>query len=187
MNRGLAVAMNVAAFHALWMLAVFGAGRPWWPVPPVLIGLSMAVQALRSPAPGREAVLILAGAAIGTSADWLASACGVIRPGTASRTEFLVLFFALWVNFGTTLRPSLAWMWRRPALAAVLGAVGGPCSYWVGSRIGIITFTEPRWEGLAWVAAQYAIAVPAWMLAASVVIAAQAGTGRRPMGSGASR
>ncbi len=187
MNRGLAIAINIAAFHSLWTLTVIGAGRAWWWVAPALIGLSMAGQLRLSPLPGREALLILAGAAIGTSADWLAAASGVFRTAAASRMEFVTLFFSLWVNFGTTLRPSLAWMWRRPALAASLGAVGGPCSYWVGSRIGIISFTEPQWEGLAWVATQYAIAVPAWMLAASVVIGAHTGTGRQPIAPGAQR
>ena len=62
---------------------------------------------------------------LNTSADLLATACGVFHPAAASRTEFVILFFALWVNFGTTLRPSLAWMWHRPTLASVLGAIGG--------------------------------------------------------------
>lgn len=187
MNGGLGIAINVAAFQALWTLAVFGAGKPWWWVAPALIGLSMAGQLRLSPLPGREAVLILAGACVGTSADWLAMACGMFHPSAASRTEFLILFFALWVNFGTTLRPSLAWMWHRPLLAAALGAVGGPCTYWAGSRIGAISLTEPQWKGLAWAAAQYAIAVPAWMLAAHRVSAAHTGTGHRPIPPGATR
>ena len=185
MNRGLGSAINVAAFQALWTLAVFGAGKPWWWVAPASIGLSTAGQLRLSPSPGREAVIILAGACVGTSADCLATACGVFHPAAASRTEFVILFFALWVNFGTTLRPSLAWMWHRPTLASVLGAIGGACTYWAGSRIGVISLAEPKWEGLAWAAAQYAIAVPGWMLAADCLIAARTGTGRRLISPGA--
>lgn len=185
MSRGRGIAINVAAFQALWTLAVVGAGKPWWWVAPALIGGSMAGQLRLSPLPGREAVLILAGASAGTSADLLATACGVFQPVAASRAEFVILFFSLWVNFGTTLRPSLAWMWHRPTLASVLGAIGGSCTYWAGSRIGVISLAEPKWEGLAWAAAQYAIAVPAWMLAADCLIAAHAGTGRRLISPGA--
>ena len=167
MRGWLPIAINVAAFHVLWTAAMFGAGKPWWWVAPALILLSLAGQLRLSPRPIREGVLILAGACVGVSADWLASSLGLFRYVGQSPVEFLTLFGALWVNFGTTLRPSFRWMWRRPVLAAVSGAIGGPGAYWVGSRIGAITLAGPEWRGLVWVATQYAAALPLWMLAAN--------------------
>lgn len=47
---------------------------------------------------------------------------------------------ALWVNFATTLHTSLRWLLGRHALAALLGALGGPASYYAGARLGALTF-----------------------------------------------
>jgi hypothetical protein len=187
MSRWLVIAINVVSFDALWTAAMFGAGKSWWWAAPVLIVLSMAVQLWFYTSPGREVYLILAGAAVGTGLDWLAVTLGVFRYASESRAEFLVLFCSLWINFGTTLRPSLRWMWRRPALAAALGLIGGPVAYWVGARIGAISLSGAEWRGLAWVAAQYGIALPVWMVVADRVIGARDGTGPRSSARGATR
>lgn len=187
MSRWPAIAVNVVAFDALWTLALLGAGRPWWWVAPVAIGASAAAQVRRSPAPAREAGVILAGAAVGVALDWVGSGLGLFAYRGQSPGEFLVVFASLWVNFGTTLRPSLSWMWRRPMLAALLGAAGGPMAYWVGSRIGAITLGESVWKPLVWVGAQYAVVLPVWMLAAARLITAPAGTGPGRTEPGATR
>jgi len=185
--RWLAITINVVAFDALWTLAMFGAGKPWWWAAPALIVLSTVGQLRLSPSSCREACVILAGAFFGTSLDWLGASLGWFHFSSGSRAQFLIMFFMLWVNFGTTLRPSLRWMWRRPLLAGVLGAIGGPVAYWVGSRIGAITLAEPEWRGLVWVAVQYGIALPVWMVVANRVIGEQGGTGLRPSVPGATR
>lgn len=187
MKRWLAIAINVVAFDALWTAGMLGAGKAWWWAAPAMIVLSMAGQLRSSPAPGRETCLILGGAAIGTSLDFLGVSLGVLRYVSDSTVEFLVLFGALWVNFGTTLRPTLRWMWRRPVLAAVFGAIGGPGAYWIGSRIGAVSLGSPEWRGLLWVTAQYGAALPLWMLVANRTIGERDGTGLRQTSHGAMR
>ncbi len=51
----------------------------------------------------------------------------------------------LWLQLGTTLRYSLAWLSRRYVLAAALGAAGGPVAFLAGERLGAATWGEPRW------------------------------------------
>lgn len=187
MNRWLALLINMAAFYALWLAAMYGAGKTWWWTVPVLALLSMVGQLRFSPSPKREMYLILAGAAVGTSLDWLGATLGFFRFVSQSTTEFLMLFGALWVNFGTTLRPSFGWMWRRPLLASLLGAIGGSSSYWVGAQIGAIAFVGPEWRGLLWVAVQFGIALPVWMLIANHTIGERAETSRRQTSHGATR
>lgn len=187
MRSGLSIAANLLAFHGLWALTLVGATTSWWWAGPALIGLSACLQIRRSPSPRPEALVVLLGAAIGTSFDTLGVSLGMFRFLGQSRLEFLVVFLALWINFGTTLRPSLSWMWRRPAISACLGAIGGPVSYWVGARIGAIAFGDPRWMTLLWIAAQYALALPAWMFVASRRITAPAGTVPRSSATAASQ
>src|SRR5436190_14499843 len=67
---------------------------------------------------------------------------------------------ALWIGFATLPRFSLAWLARRPAAAALLGAIGGPLSFLGGVRMGAIA---PRPESaLTWIvlAMEYAIVTP---------------------------
>jgi len=187
MSRWVSIAINAAAFNVLWTLSMFGVGKPWWWAAPILIMVSLVIQLRFSPSPWREAVLILGGACVGAGLDVLGTTLGPLRSTCGSRAEFVVLFFAMWVNFGTTLRPSLSWMWTRPALATVLGAVGGPCAYWVGSRIGGISLGETPWQGLAWASVQYAVAVPVWMRAAAQIMGSGGGKGRLRNSPGATR
>lgn len=68
----------------------------------------------------------------------------------------------LWLSVGTMLRTSLVWLREKPILAAGLGAVGGPFSFWSGARLGA-TELPLGWLSLALLGLEYAIVVP-WLL-----------------------
>ncbi len=58
----------------------------------------------------------------------------------------------LWAPLGTTLRHCLAWSARPWWRASLLGAVGGPLSYYAGSQLAGVSFgygTAPTVIGLA--------------------------------------
>lgn len=169
MTRWAPILANLVLFDVLWTLAVLGAGKTWWWAAPALILVSASVQVCRSPAPGAEARLIILGAAAGVVLDCSAHALGLFRYASPSTAQFVAVFAALWVNFGTLLRPGLRWLWRRPLLAALLGGAGGPLTYWTAARLGAIAPSEPAWRAFAWCAAQYALALPLWCAAASAV------------------
>ena len=67
---------------------------------------------------------------------WVTYPNGMLAAGTAP--HWMV---ALWMMFATTMNLSLAWMKRSLWLAAILGATGGPLSYWAGAELGALTFT----------------------------------------------
>jgi hypothetical protein len=169
-KRWLPSILNVVLFDALWTLAVLGAGKPWWWAAPVLILLSALIQLRFSPVARAEGLLILIGAAAGTSLDVLCRSLNLFHFASASHAEFILIYFALWINFGATLRPSFQWAWKRPFLASLLGAIGGPFADWTATRLGAVTPIEPAWRYFAWSAAQFALALPLWMLAASAFI-----------------
>jgi hypothetical protein len=66
---------------------------------------------------------------------------------------------ALWPNFVTTLHTSLGWLAGRYRLAALLGAVGGPLSYYAGARLGALTFPSDPTFSLIVLAAVWSVAM----------------------------
>ncbi len=180
MMRALPIVLNVLAFDALWTLSLLGAGTWWWWWAPSATLASFALQLRGSPSPRREAVIVLLGSALGLALDVLSNRLGLFQYHSGFSIEFVLVFAALWINFGTTLRPSLSWMWRRPLLAACLGALAAPPAYWIGSKLGAITLHEPSWRTLAFAAAQYAILLPLWMLLADRWINAPGATDPQP-------
>jgi len=49
----------------------------------------------------------------------------------------------LWALFATTLNVSLNWLKGRWLVAALLGGIAGPLSYWAGARLGAVVLVEP--------------------------------------------
>ena len=60
---------------------------------------------------------------------------------------------------------SLRWLQQRPALAALLGALGGPAAYLAGESLGALRLAENRLFGFVGVAILWAIMMPltAWL------------------------
>jgi hypothetical protein len=128
--------INAAAFELVWVCAVAGAGRGWWWPGP----LAVAVFALWQLRPGEampgDATLVAVAFVIGLVADTLLLRSGLLRYATAEPLSGWapVWILALWVNFALTLNHSLGFLRRHLWLAALLGALGAPCSYWAAAR-----------------------------------------------------
>lgn len=153
---------NVVAFQLGWLACVLGAaaGRPW--LGP-LVALPVLAFHLRSAArPTVELALLAAAGLTGLVLDSLlvlagrlAFTQGVLAPGLAP-----YWMVALWLLFATTFNVSLRWLRIRPAIAALLGAVGGPLAYLAGARVGAAEVLEPAWATHLAVALAYALATP---------------------------
>jgi Protein of unknown function (DUF2878) len=168
------VAMNVLSFQAAWLAGVGGAAGGW----PVL-GAAPAVAAAAAhlataPVSASEWRVLAVVAALGSSWDAVPAALGWIdyRGGVAVLGGLPWWIVGLWLAFATTLNVSLRWLRGRTALAAVLGAVGGPLSYAAAERLGALTLVEPT-RALAAHAIGWAVLLPA----ASAVAARLDGAG----------
>lgn len=137
--------LNVVLFQAGWFACVLGAahGQPW--AGTALAATIVAWHALRAAKPGQELKLIGIVVLLGALWDsalvmtgWIAYPAGTLVDGTAPHW-----ILALWALFATTLNISMRWLRQRVLLALILGAIGGPLSYWAAVRLGAVTFAEP--------------------------------------------
>jgi hypothetical protein len=146
--------------QAAWLVTAWSvaAGWPWLGPAAILL-----VVLGRFAAPGDRGHVrraVLAGVAAGIAGDGLLIAAGVLEfPGRGALPVPPVWMVALWINFTLAL-DAMGWARDRWWLGALAGALGGPLSYRVGERLGILSFGMPAAEALAAVAVEWAVALP---------------------------
>jgi hypothetical protein len=118
----------------------------------LLVGLAvLAIHLLWISSWAQDGALIISVILAGTALDTLLRAAGVFQ---FSEPGPLIPFWLmlLWGLLATTLRHCLAWSARPWWRAALLGAVGGPLSYYAGSQLAGVQFgygLGPTMAGLA--------------------------------------
>ena len=158
---GKATLINLGLYQVGWLACVLGAagGRVWAGAGLALVLVAVHMALVRDR--GREAQLLLAAAALGLSLDSLQLNLGLFRYPSGTPIAGLAppWIVVLWLQFATLLHFGLRWLAGRYRLAAVLGFVGGPLSFWGGERLGAIQFSSP----LAYLvlACVWALAMPA--------------------------
>ena len=137
---------NAVLFQCGWFACVLG-GDGWW----LLVAVAaLAVHLLWISSWSREGQVILAVTLLGTLIDTSLRTFGVFHfslPGPLIPLWLIVL----WALLATTLRHCLAWSARPWWRASLLGAVGGPLSYYAGSQLAGVSFgydTAPTVLGL---------------------------------------
>ncbi|MBE8590143.1 DUF2878 domain-containing protein [Pseudomonas sp. MAFF 301449] len=134
---------NAALFQCGWFACVLGGDSGW-----LLVGLAaLAVHLLWISSWAEDGRLILSVTVLGTLLDTALRTLGVFQftePGP------LIPFWLmlLWALLATTLRHCLAWSTRPRWRAALLGAVGGPMSYYAGSQLAGVSFGYALWPSL---------------------------------------
>jgi hypothetical protein len=159
-GRGRSALINLALYQGGWLACVLGAagGRPWAGAGLALVLVAVHLALVRDR--GREARLLLAAGALGLALDSMQLNLGVFRYPTGTPLAGLAppWIVVLWLQFATLLHFGLRWMAGRYRLAALLGFVGGPLSFWGGERLGAIEFASPTaYVALACV---WAVAMP---------------------------
>ncbi|MGU9808038.1 DUF2878 domain-containing protein [Pseudomonas sp. LF052] len=138
---------NAVLFQCGWFACVLGGDSGWL----LVVGAVLAIHLLWISSWSREGRVILAVTLLGTVVDTALRTFGVFHfsfPGPLI-PFWLVL---LWALLATTLSHCLAWSAQPWWRASVLGAVGGPLSYYAGSQLAGVSFgygTVPTLVGLA--------------------------------------
>ena len=127
--------LTFIAYELVWFAAVIGAGRGQaWPgvcAGTLFVAWRLAISRRRAIEVRLFALALLIGAALETC--WVQA--GLIRYAAAwPLASSPIWLLALWASFGLTIVPLFGYLHTRPALAAALGALGGPASYWAAAR-----------------------------------------------------
>lgn len=161
-------AINIALFYAGWFATVLLAARGWgWAAFAASLAV-VAVHMLMDEDRAGEARLVVLAAVLGIVAEALLIVSGASRYALGEPVSPLppLWLVGLWMAFATTMNVSLGWLKSRIGLAALLGAVAGPASYYAGARLGAMTLAEPQWQSLVLIAVIWALAFPLLILAA---------------------
>lgn len=135
---------NIIAFKIAWTSIILGAANGWPLVGPVVVLLAIAIHLRNATDPNAELLLlVLTGVSGATwdsvmvSAGWLSYPNGNFIAGVAP-----YWIIAMWMLFATTLNITLRWLRGRKILAAILGALIGPLSYYLGQKIGAVVIHD---------------------------------------------
>jgi hypothetical protein len=155
--------ISLIGYQLVWFASVIGAGHglSW----PSLLGLALYAswQLVRSPERNADVALMLTGVVLGCVLDGGLLHFGLARyvPAWPLATMAPAWILALWAAFALTFTESLKYLQSRPWLASLLGAVGGPLAYQGAARgWHVVTFAQPIWPVLLWLAVGWGLATP---------------------------
>lgn len=176
---------NFLVFQAGWFACVLGAGNGLWWLGPAVALPALALHLSCTPDPRSESLLLVTATLLGTLADAIQAGLGLIAfPGAPLHLVWLPLWIpALWLLFATTFNASLLWVLRRPWLAALLGAAGGPLSYLAGERLAALRMGPDPRLSLAVLAITWAVLMPTLAWLRSELCPPREGAAPQPTGS----
>jgi Protein of unknown function (DUF2878) len=163
------VLINVLAFYIGWFACVGGMAQGYPLLGPLVVAGLLGLHLWLTASAVQEARFLVVVGLIGSGIDSVVAGLGLYSfAGTVVPWLCPPWITALWMLFGSTLRVSLSWLAGHSALAAVLGAVAGPLSYYAGARLGALFFPPDPTMSLAVLALAWGLTLPALLkLAAS--------------------
>ena len=137
--------INILGFKVGWLSSVVGAARemPW--LGPAVLAAVLVVHLRQAERADLELGLIIACGVIGAWFDSILAATGWVTYPSGQIAPLLAPYWivTMWMLFATTLNRSMSWLKGRLPLAAAMGAVAGPMSYYAGAKLGGIVFVSP--------------------------------------------
>ena len=134
---------NAVLFQLGWFACVLGGNSAWlW-----LAAGALLIHVVWISRSWAELRLMVCVCMLGTLVDSLLLNAGVFA---FTQAQWLIPFWlmVLWALLATTLNHCLAWTAQPRWRAALLGAIGGPLSYYAGQRLGAVTFPFGVWPTL---------------------------------------
>ena len=147
--------INYLIFQLGWFVCVMGGSR----LALIYTAFTLAVHLLWISSWQKEKQLLVICLLLGSTIDSFLGNLDILQFSGEGRL-LPVWLACLWVLFGTTLRHSLDWSRTHKPLGAILGLIGGPASYFAGSKLTDVSLAEPIWQTLLILAVIWAITLP---------------------------
>ncbi len=109
-------------------------------------------------------------ALLGFVLDSTLAALDILIFDTASLGYIPAWLLCLWVMFASTLNHSLAWLQSRLVLAALLGAIFGPVSYFSGTKLAPVMLAEPVFISIFTISLCWALLLPLLLMACQRIV-----------------
>lgn len=143
--------INFILFQLGWLICVIFPGLT---AAAIALGIVTIHLLLISQRPASEVRFILLGTVLGSLLDGIWFKLGILLEPGLEPVWTPVWLVCIWALFMTTLAHSLSWMGNTRWLPFVLAPIAGPFAYWSATRLGDITFPDPRLSlialGLGW-------------------------------------
>ncbi len=164
--------LSVTQFYISWAACLFGANHGAPIIGPVVVLGLLTLHLSLTRNRKQDALLILFVGLIGSAIE---TALILVRLYAFTGPSLLwicpVWMTALWMSFGATLNHSMRWLHGHYGRAAVLGAIGGPLSYYAGVRLGALTFLSTLEFTLSVLAISWALIVPSLIFLTELISA----------------
>jgi len=161
---------NLISVNIGWLACITGAarGHHWLGLVVVPILFVIHITAIQRRKIRRIFIVALATTAIGLLVDTILIVVGAVEPNRwLMPAPFTTIWdLMIWANFSLALDASLRFLQKRPLVAAFLGGICAPGTYYAGDRLGALNFSEPIFSSLLWVGAVWLFTMPCLSLMA---------------------
>jgi hypothetical protein len=161
---------NLISVNIGWLACILGAARGYYWLGLVVVPFLFVIHitVIQRCKVLEIFIVAMASIAIGFFTDTILIIVGAVEPNRwIMPTPFTTVWdLMIWANFSLTLDASLRFLQKRPLIAALLGAIFAPGTYYAGYRLGALNFSEPVFSSLLWVGAVWLFAMPCLSLMA---------------------
>ena len=158
------ILVNIIAFYLAWFACIWGAAHQFPLLGPIVVVavLGLHFSFLSGYSLAQELRLLLIAGVLGFVLDSFQAFIGTFSFRKTGPEAWVspVWIVALWLAFATTLHTSLRWLSGRYGLAAILGAIGGPLSYYSGAQLGALALNPDNTFSFIVMAIAWGIAMP---------------------------
>ncbi|MDP1947214.1 MAG: DUF2878 domain-containing protein [Nitrospirota bacterium] len=158
----LSKAGNFVAFQLGCCASVLGAAHDDSWLGPLVVALLLGIHLWQTPHPGNALRLILRVGLLGATIDSVLGYLGILVFRDSLMAHWLCppWLMALWMIFVTTLQSSLSWLAGHYWIAALLGGLFEPVSYYAGQELGSLSLGNPVLVTLATLSILWALLLP---------------------------